>query len=277
IQSAIRLGMAVRAADRFSSVEQLQNALNGQSTTWVPTTPEENIIQTPNPPSSEKKAVSKLLIAVSCCAILCCIAMLALMLYVMSGRQNTTANSSTTTAQTEAVQQETPAVTPVPTLIPTPTPAPTPTPHPVHTYDIIIDHISWDQANQNAALAGGHLVTFSDQEEFDHVLRLLSDSKYDGVRNVWIGACSPAGLTSPAQAQAYWASSQARWVTGEPFLFTKWREGEPSGYDARLGTEERFLQIFRPKVDGYVWSYNDSGEDLSEYRSGTLAYIIEYE
>ncbi|MBE5041288.1 TcaA NTF2-like domain-containing protein, partial [Ructibacterium gallinarum] len=51
IQSAIRLGMAVRAADRFSSVEQLQNALNGQSTTWVPTTPEENTL--PQKPASK--------------------------------------------------------------------------------------------------------------------------------------------------------------------------------------------------------------------------------
>ncbi|MBE5040323.1 discoidin domain-containing protein, partial [Ructibacterium gallinarum] len=67
IQSAIRLGMAVRAADRFSSVEQLQNALNGQSTTWVPTTPEENHTSPsssiPYSPSKAKPSSSSLLIA----------------------------------------------------------------------------------------------------------------------------------------------------------------------------------------------------------------------
>lgn len=146
-----------------------------------------------------------------------------------------------------------------------------------HTYEVVVSHVSWSSARDAAAAKGGHLVTLQDQEEFNKVITLLSESEYTSVKNVWIGACAPAGLTSQSAAKAYWGSGDAKWITNEPFNFYQWRSGEPSGYDAQLGSEERYLQIFRPKADGGVWSFNDAGDDLSEYKPNTLAYVIEYE
>lgn len=160
--------------------------------------------------------------------------------------------------------------TPVATATPVPTVRP-------HTYEVVIAHICWDDAKIVTERMGGHLVTIQNQEEFDKIVNLLADSRYTSVKNVWIGACAPSGLTSRSSASAYWNSSEAKWITGEPFTFAQWRSGEPSGYDAQLGSEERYLQIFKPKADGGVWSYNDAGNDLSEYKANTLAYIVEFE
>lgn len=163
--------------------------------------------------------------------------------------------------------------TPAPTSMPTPTPAAAAAA--MHTYRVVVAHVTWDEARDAAVRAGGHLVTINSREEFDEIVTTLSN--YSTVKNVWIGACAPVGLTSAAAAADYWNSPDASWITGEPFTFAKWRSGEPSGYDAGLGTEERYIQIFRPKADGGEWSYNDAGNDLSEYKPDTLAYVIEFE
>jgi len=180
----------------------------------------------------------------------------------------------------------------VSTPTPKPTPVPTPTPVPVmptaaaasatnnnakHTYQVVVSKVTWDAANQSAKNKGGYLVAINDSAEFQEVIALLSKGEYAGVKNVWIGACAPDGLNSAADAAAYWNSSQARWVNGDPFVFTKWRSGEPSGYDSTLKVSERYLQMFRPKADNYQWSYNDASNDLSEYKDGTLAYVIEFD
>ena len=99
---------------------------------------------------------------------------------------------------------------------------------------------------------------------------------YSNVRNVWVGACAPEGYYTHSEALSYWNSSSAKWITGEPFTFARWREGEPSGSDKNTGVAERYIQIFKPKADG-VWSFNDAGDDMRFYKSGSLAYIIEYE
>lgn len=160
------------------------------------------------------------------------------------------------------------------TAVPLEAPAPAPTPA-EHTYQVVVSHITWNAAKVEAERMGGHLVTFNDEAEYLKIVGMLAS--YSSVKNVWIGACAPDGLTSAAAAGNYWNSGQAVWITGEPFTFAKWRKGEPSGYDAQLGTVERYIQIFCPKADGGVWTYNDAGDDLSEYKSGTLAYVVEFE
>lgn len=146
-----------------------------------------------------------------------------------------------------------------------------------HRYEVITSHISWEEAAASAQRRGGHLVTIADSGEFGEITRVLSSPQYSNLKNVWIGACAPAGINTPSKASAYWNSSAASWITGEPFTYASWRHGEPSGYDANMGVEERYLQIFRPKADGGVWSYNDASSDLSEYKSDSLGYMVEYE
>ena len=171
--------------------------------------------------------------------------------------------------------EPTPRVTSVPLSTPTPTPTPTPIPVPKSRYEVVVSHISWAQAKAAAERKGGHLVTIQNQAEFNEVTSLLAG--YSTVKNVWVGTCAPENVNSKSSAEAYWNSSDARWITGERFEFKKWRSGEPSGYDSGLAAPERYLQIFRPAKDGGAWSYNDAGDDLSEYKENTLAYVIEYE
>lgn len=187
------------------------------------------------------------------------------------GPAPTVAVRSRISEPTERVIQVPP--TPAPTTAPTP--IPTPTPVPEHIYEVVVSHVSWDEARRAAERNGGHLVTFSDQVEFEKVISMMSS--YPDLKNVWIGAVAPEGLNSYSEASAYWSSGNAEWITGEPFTYAPWRQGEPSGYDAQLGVAERYVQIFRPQADGGEWSYNDAGNDLSEYKEGSLGYVIEYE
>ena len=154
-------------------------------------------------------------------------------------------------------------------------PEPEPPKPVVHSYDVVVSKVQWETAWNDAVAKGGYLVAINNSDEFNKIKGILSN--YGNVRNVWIGARAPQGYNSPEAAWAYWNSSAAKWENGEPFTFASWRSGEPSGYDANIGVSERYLQIFSPKADGYVWSFNDAGTDISEYKSGTLAYIIEYE
>lgn len=183
----------------------------------------------------------------------------------------------TTTAIATAVP--TASVTTRPNVTAVPTAAPTQAAAIVneHSYTVIVSTMTWEAARQYAESTGGYLVAINDRTEFDRIKALLSDSRYSNVRNVWIGACAPPGINTAEAARAYWNSSDARWVNGDPFTFAQWRDGEPSGYDFGLNAPERYLQIFRPKADNYEWSFNDGGDDLSEYKDGSLAFIIEYE
>lgn len=143
-----------------------------------------------------------------------------------------------------------------------------------HTYEVVVKKCTWETAYQEAANAGGHLVTINDQEEFDKIKSILSS--YPNIRNIWIGAAAPEGYYSSTSAINYWNSSDAKWITGEPFNFASWRAGEPSGTDINTGANERYLQIFKPKADGF-WSFNDTSNDLRYNKDGSMGYMIEYE
>ncbi|MBE5041305.1 TcaA NTF2-like domain-containing protein, partial [Ructibacterium gallinarum] len=152
-QSAIRLGMAVRAADRFSSVEQLQNALNGQSTTWVPTTPEENTVSFRPTQSSPKKRMPLTTAAILILSLSFFI-LAAVLFYGILQKNSETAISpvasaapsvdkSSNTANNETVSSTPPSApagiaSATPTPVPTPAPTPTPVPKPDRQKDTVL-------------------------------------------------------------------------------------------------------------------------------------------
>ena len=131
-------------------------------------------------------------------------------------------------------------------------------------YEIIHSDVSWNQANDDCVSRGGHLATISSQAEMD---QLTSMCESEGVKYCWLG-----GYTSVKNGAAF-----GHWVTGEPFSFTAWYPGEPSGHDTD-GTPEYWLMLW--KVED-AWSWNDQREDVFstglEYFRGKVGYICEYE
>ena len=82
-----------------------------------------------------------------------------------------------------------------------------------HFYSIIDNYsVDFGTARALCKSLGGHLVTFSNMEEINAVL--MMESFDSAVGNYWIGA---------------YRDGDWKWVTNEPFSFTNWDPGEPSG------------------------------------------------
>ncbi len=132
-------------------------------------------------------------------------------------------------------------------------------------YELIVDDISWSEANEACLRKGGHLITITSQEEMDIAVSLAESAE---LRFVWMG-----GYTSIRNDEAY-----GHWITGEPFEFQPWYPGEPSRTDED-GAAEMYLMLWQVNDE---WSWNDQrndpvGETGLAYFKGKTGYICEYE
>lgn len=132
------------------------------------------------------------------------------------------------------------------------------------TYQTMVSNCTWQQADFVAREFGGHLVTISNEEEFQQVIALAESA---GASYVWLGA-----YRNPAND---WV-----WVTGEAFSYAPWQSGEPSGKNAN-GETENYLLLCKVTDNGTTsWVYNDvinnPQSTTSQSLSGKMIYIIEY-
>ena len=106
-----------------------------------------------------------------------------------------------------------------------------------HWYAVFDLHISWHEAKAHCEALGGHLATITSQEEQDFITE-LADGRY-----LFLGA-------SDEIAEDTWL-----WITGEPWDFTYWMEGQPNNY----GGAEDYLAT----SDGGKWVDVDAeGDDF---------------
>ena len=156
-----------------------------------------------------------------------------------------------------------PTATPEPTPEPTATPEPTPEPTPAAPiYELIVEDISWDKAEQKCREMGGHLVTISSADDYAAVCDMLKSAN---VKYVWIGCYrNNADILT--------------WTSGAETDFYKWASGEPSVVDKYDGANEDYLMLVR-QADG-SWLYNDNRmdpmADYARYYSGKIAYICQH-
>ena len=132
-------------------------------------------------------------------------------------------------------------------------------------YELIVEDISWSEANEACLKKGGHLITITSQEEMDMAVAMASEKE---LRFVWMG-----GYTSIRNDVAY-----GHWITGEPFEFQPWYPGEPSRTDED-GAAEMYLMLWQVNDE---WSWNDQrndpvGDTGLAYFKGKTGYICEYE
>ena len=129
-------------------------------------------------------------------------------------------------------------------------------------YEVVIKDGSWEEAREAAELAGGHLVTVSDYDEFQKCVKLAIDA---GIDILWIGCHRENG--------AYiWENGEEIDIDG----IGAWGVGEPSYTDQ--GAPEDYIMLW---FMNNRWCLNDSSNDpCSEYPRdycGKIGYIIEYE
>lgn len=130
-----------------------------------------------------------------------------------------------------------------------------------HYYDFVLaPDISWHAARDAAASLSflgsqGHLVTVTSAAE-DTFLRTNFSSQIGDPRPppdrpiVVPGLYAWIGLTDEITEGDY------RWVTGEPFSFSVWGMGEPSGFDF---PDQDYINLWRRDYgSGPMWSWDDT-------------------
>jgi len=129
-----------------------------------------------------------------------------------------------------------------------------------HWYDVVSFAGTWTQANADAQAkyysgAQGHLTTITTAEETNFV---WTNFPYNGY---FLGGYQTDNTSEPL---GKWV-----WVTGEPWVYTKWHPNEPNDGVGYLGKHEDFLEFKGITTTG---EWNDIAGDVT--RPG---YIIEYE
>lgn len=117
-----------------------------------------------------------------------------------------------------------------------------------HHYQIFHETLSWQEAKQKCEAMGGHLAVITSAEE-QQVIEDLNVQQ----ENLWIGASR--------DESGAWA-----WVTGEPWSYTNWNEGEPNN-SSNVAPNETCAAVW-PK------GWNDLANDNLYEQSG---YICEWD
>lgn len=133
-------------------------------------------------------------------------------------------------------------------------------------YELVMADVTWEEANEAANRAGGHLATITSQTEEDTIINM---AEAQGAKYIWLG-----GYTSYDES----GHPFGHWVTGGDFSFQAWGKDEPSRQDLD-GTPEWYIMLWNiPELGGWIWNdqRNDPGAAV-EYFKGNTAYVIEYE
>ena len=128
-----------------------------------------------------------------------------------------------------------------------------------HRYELIIEDISWTDAQKKCAAKGGHLAVPNDADEFN---KLVDLAESEGVTMMWIGGHRENG--------------KMIWDDGSTAPYEQWAKGEPSYVDSSDGAAEDYVLLWNNRG----WYYNDSRNDpcaeFPQWYGGMMAYICEY-
>lgn len=144
-----------------------------------------------------------------------------------------------------------------------------------HLYEAVLvgpSGISWTDAQNAAAAAGGYLVTITSSSENAFVYSLVSNNdnfwftdNAGSVIGPWLGGYQYDKLDEP---DGHW-----RWTTDEPWSYTNWSYGEGNNAE---GVED-YLVFYGFGVKSSVWNdYPVNGWSTEYWAPGSVrGYIIE--
>lgn len=117
-----------------------------------------------------------------------------------------------------------------------------------HKYEIFRETLTWEEAKAACEAKGGHLATITSQEE-QKLIESLNTQK----SKLWIGGCKNS-------------AGQWCWVTGEPWEYQNWGDGEPNN-SSNVVADESCVAVWPVK-------WNDLANSNTYEQSG---YICEWE
>ena len=143
-----------------------------------------------------------------------------------------------------------------------------------HRYEIVVDDVSWIQAQRDCMTRGGHLVTFDSREELDAVLNMI-DRQMEEHYSYYVGASRDSD-----SEEYYWQDQKGRYYGGSinpedcDWLRSQWLKDEPSFVNTDDQKEECYVDLI---YVGEKWVLNDVPGNLEEYSPGKVAYVIEWD
>ena len=122
-----------------------------------------------------------------------------------------------------------------------------------HWYERVNASVTWHQAKQQAEDMGGHLATLTSDAENTYV--------YDNFgTSAWLGG-------TDEDSEGTW-----RWVTGEPWGYTRWHSAQPDNASG----EEHYLE-YRDGYPAYTWNdwtATDTANFIVEYESSDCDAVM---
>ena len=138
-----------------------------------------------------------------------------------------------------------------------------------HTYEFVPTggSVSWDWARADAEFRSfegvdGHLATITSEQENDFVFATFSKWMQPSIPGSVSGDKIWIGLSDHDVEGEY------RWITGEPFDYANWHDGEPNN----LGDEDYVHLQTKLRSGAIRYGWND--EDSS---SALIGYLVEYD
>jgi hypothetical protein len=129
-----------------------------------------------------------------------------------------------------------------------------------HKYQVFnVGGLTWFSANSFALEVGGHLATITSAEENQFITSVLNLEPNNEGLFYWVGGVQPLDSVEP---EGGWT-----WVTGEPFSYSNWNDGEPNNQG---GGEDRIHLWNSTNADGRTWN-----DEPSESSTPT-GFIVEF-
>ena len=137
-----------------------------------------------------------------------------------------------------------------------------------HQYKIFYDTLTWEEAKEACEAKGGHLATITSKEE-QQTLNLYNA----GNHKLWIGGYK--------NTEGQWC-----WVTGEPWVYENWGDGEPNNSSNVVAGEscvamwpEKWNDLANSNVyeqSGYICEWEASSSEKNTEDDGHTGHIYEF-
>ena len=148
-----------------------------------------------------------------------------------------------------------------------------------HRYELIVDDVTWKEAEELCRQKGGYLATLTSKEEFDRVTRQIEDEGKTGI-SFFVGATRDNEYTG--NYGYCWVHDHQNDNMFSSAMGSFWLPGEPSYSETRddnVTVEEMYVDYIYRKSDGRGY-LNDVTNDILEQApslKGAIGYICEYD
>ena len=126
-----------------------------------------------------------------------------------------------------------------------------------HTYRLVKESLTWEQAKVRAEELGGHLVSITSEEENHIVKQLVVNS---GLTAVWLGA-------TDKKVEGKW-----QWVTNEEFEYSYWGKINTDSWEPNGGNNCNCLVFYLGNYANGIFRWDDTYND-----NPMSGFIVEFE